>query len=52
MSTQYGAAGAGSADSFHSECIAYFDYLRRSGRDDHGFEDEYYFTIPAVSGQP
>jgi len=45
-------AGAGRlpGQSFHSECLEYFEHLRRAGREDYAFEDEYYFTMPAVSG--
>ena len=35
---------------FYRDCSAYFGHLRREGRTDHGFEDEYYFTMPAISG--
>ncbi|CAI9831425.1 conserved hypothetical protein [Nitrosopumilaceae archaeon] len=38
------------ASRFHSDCHAYFEHLRRAGRKDHVFEDEYYFTMPAISG--
>jgi len=31
-------------------CITYFDTLRKSGKSDDVFEDEYFFTLPAVSG--
>lgn len=37
-------------NSFYSECTEYFEYLRKSGRADHEFEDEYYFTMPTISG--
>ena len=47
MDTQRGASAA---QSFHSECMAYLEHLRRTGREDYAFEDEYYFTMPAVSG--
>ena len=30
--------------------MAYFDALRKSGKSDDTFEDEYFFTLPAVSG--
>ena len=39
-----------SSQSFHSECMEYLEHLRRTGREDYAFEDEYYFTMPAVSG--
>lgn len=43
-------AGYLPGQSFHSECMEYFEHLRRAGREDYAFEDEYYFTMPAVSG--
>ncbi|MDD9842881.1 MAG: hypothetical protein OXU85_03175 [Thaumarchaeota archaeon] len=47
-----GRTGAGRlpGQTFHSECMEYFEHLRRAGREDYAFEDEYYFTMPAVSG--
>ena len=35
---------------FYVNCLAYFDILRKSGKSDDVFEDEYFFTLPAVSG--
>ena len=35
---------------FYVNCLAYFDALRKSGKSDDAFEDEYFFTLPAVSG--
>ena len=35
---------------FYVNCLAYFDILRKSGKSDNEFEDEYFFTLPAVSG--
>ena len=35
---------------FYVNCITYFDTLRKSGKSDDVFEDEYFFTFPAVSG--
>ncbi len=35
---------------FYVNCQAYFDVLRKSGKSDDTFEDEYFFTLPAVSG--
>lgn len=34
---------------FYSNCSVYFDVLRKSGRTDDSFEDEYFFTLPALS---
>jgi hypothetical protein len=35
---------------FYANCRAYFDALQVQGRTDDSFEDEYYFTMPAISG--
>ena len=35
---------------FYSNCRTYFDALQVQGRSDNSFEDEYYFTMPAISG--
>lgn len=35
---------------FYSNCKAYFDALQKQGKTDYGFEDEFYFTMPAISG--
>jgi len=35
---------------FYANCRAYFDALQKQGRMDYSFEDEYYFTMPAISG--
>jgi len=35
---------------FYVNCLTYFDALRKSGKSDDEFEDEYFFTLPAVSG--
>ena len=34
---------------FHSDCNNYFESLREKGETDFEFEDEYFFTIPAIS---
>ena len=46
------ATAVAPGQSFHSECMEYLEHLRRTGREDYAFEDEYYFTMPAVSGSP
>ena len=38
-------------DDFYSNCTAYFEFLRQRGKADYEFEDEYYFTMPAISSQ-
>ena len=35
---------------FYVNCLTYFDALRKSDKSDDVFEDEYFFTLPAVSG--
>ena len=35
---------------FYANCRAYFDAMQEQGRSDDSFEDEYYFTMPAISG--
>ena len=35
---------------FYSNCRAYFDALQKQGKIDDSFEDEFYFTMPAISG--
>ncbi len=39
-------------ESFYPDCAAYFEHLRKSGRADYEFEDEYYFTMPTISASP
>jgi hypothetical protein len=34
---------------FYANCAAYFEFLRKKGDSDYNFEDEYYFTMPAIS---
>ena len=36
--------------SFFLECTRYFASLRRKGRNDTGFEDEFFYTVPAMTG--
>ncbi len=38
-------------NEFYSECGAYFEFLRQKGEFDYDFEDEYYFTMPAISSK-
>ena len=35
---------------FYANCFTYFNALKDSGKSDDGFEDEYFFTLPAISG--
>jgi hypothetical protein len=34
---------------FYKNCSQYFEFLRKAGKNDFEFEDEYYFTMPAIS---
>ncbi len=34
---------------FYTNCTTYFEFLRKKGDIDYAFEDEYYFTMPAIS---
>ena len=36
-------------NDFYTTCMMYFDALRRQGRQDFGFEDEFFYTMPAIS---
>jgi hypothetical protein len=36
-------------DEFYPNCTEYFEFLRLKGETDYEFEDEYYFTMPAIS---
>lgn len=38
-------------EEFYQNCSEYFEFLRKKGATDYEFEDEYYFTMPAISGQ-
>ena len=34
---------------FYENCAKYFEFLRKNDTMDYDFEDEYYFTMPAIS---
>ena len=34
---------------FYENCTKYFEFLRKKSSTDYAFEDEYYFTMPAIS---
>ena len=36
-------------EKFYHNCSKYFEFLRKEGKTDYEFEDEYYFTMPAIS---
>ena len=38
-------------DRFYTDCTRYFEFLRKKGVTDYNFEDEYYFTMPAISSR-
>ena len=35
---------------FYTNCTEYFTALRKQGRNDDGFEDEFFYTMPVISG--
>ena len=41
----------GTNETFYSDCRAYFAALLSEGKTDDAFEDEFYFTLPAISSQ-
>lgn len=41
----------GKNEEFYKNCASYFEFLRKKGDPDYGFEDEYYFTMPAISSR-
>ena len=36
-------------NEFYENCRQYFEFLRKKNALDYDFEDEYYFTMPAIS---
>ncbi len=36
---------------FYKNSNQYFEFLRKVGKKDYEFEDEYYFTMPAISNR-
>jgi len=34
---------------FYENCTLYFEFLRKKSKVDYNFEDEYFFTMPAIS---
>lgn len=36
---------------FYNDCTSYFEYLRGHGKNDDAFEDEFFYTMPAISNQ-
>ena len=41
----------GKNKEFYQNSTRYFEFLRKKGTTDYEFEDEYYFTMPAISSQ-
>ena len=37
------------SNEFYTDCMKYFEALRKSGKQDFGFEDEFFYTMPAMS---
>ncbi|MDE1766879.1 MAG: hypothetical protein KGI27_11510 [Thaumarchaeota archaeon] len=35
--------------NFYADCMKYFDSLRKQGKQDFAFEDEFFYTMPAIS---
>jgi hypothetical protein len=34
---------------FYANCMKYFESLRKQGKQDFAFEDEFFYTMPAIS---
>ncbi len=37
------------SNDFYADCMKYFDSLRKQGKQDFAFEDEFFYTMPALS---
>jgi hypothetical protein len=37
------------SNEFYTNCLEYFEALRKTGKQDFGFEDEFFYTMPAMS---
>jgi len=42
--------GASKNSEFYANCTEYFTALRKQGKNDDGFEDEFFYTMPVISG--
>ena len=40
---------AAGTNDFYITCMTYFEALRQQGKQDFGFEDEFFYTMPAIS---
>ncbi|MDE1872814.1 MAG: hypothetical protein KGH99_04970 [Thaumarchaeota archaeon] len=36
-------------NTFYANCMRYFESLRKQGKQDFAFEDEFFYTMPAIS---
>lgn len=37
------------SNDFYTNCMKYFESLRKQGKQDFAFEDEFFYTMPAIS---
>jgi hypothetical protein len=37
------------SNEFYTNCMTYFEALRKQGKQDFGFEDEFFYTMPVIS---
>ncbi len=37
------------SSDFYANCMSYFEALRKQGKQDFAFEDEFFYTMPAIS---
>jgi hypothetical protein len=37
------------SNEFYANCMKYFESLRKQGKQDFAFEDEFFYTMPAIS---
>ena len=37
------------SNEFYTNCMRYFEALRKTGKQDYGFEDEFFYTMPVMS---
>jgi len=40
---------SGQSNQFYADCMKYFEALRKQGKQDFSFEDEFFYTMPAIS---
>jgi hypothetical protein len=39
------------SNEFYANCMKYFESLRKQGKQDFAFEDEFFYTMPAISAK-